>query len=396
MSVCISTAASRGESTSLDAVDPIRIDPIVSRSDYSEFVKLPKRMFRHDACWIDPLDLEVKRFLSARHPFRLHGEAAAFLARKAGRVVGRILVSDDPRYNEQHASNVGCFGMFHSLPDQKIADQLLDAASHWLLARGRTELIGPIDYSTNYATGLLVEGFETPPSVLMNHHPPYYAELLQNWGLKKVKDLYAWWFTRANSIDQTWRERVDRLAARFHVVIRPIDVKNPDVEIERFRTVYNEAWQDNWGFVKMTNAEFRDLAHGLKRMAVPEMVLLAEVNDQPVGLAITIPNLNEAIAPLGGRLTYFGLPVGLTRLLWRLRKVKTARLAALGVVPRYRRRGVAEMLIQRTFDYGKDVLGYTGAELSWTLEDNGLINRSIERVGGRRYKTYRIYSKPLL
>ncbi len=395
MSVGVAKEERRADSAVGDRIKPLVIEPVRSRSDLSEFIELPKRLFQNDPAWIHPLDLEIKRFLSPEHPFRRHGEATAFLARRNGIVVGRILVSDDPRYNEQHASNLGCFGMFHSLDDQRIANHLLDAAANWLLSRGRSELIGPIDYSTNYTSGLLVDGFDTPPSVLMNDHPPYYAELLENWGLKKGKDLYAWWFTRANSINEEWRARVNRLANRFKVVIRPIDVRNPEEDIERFRNVYNEAWRDNWGFVKMTNAEFHHLAHGLKRLAVPQMVLIAEVDDQPVGLAITIPNLNEAIAPLRGCLTRYGVPWGLARLWWRLRRVKTARLAALGVIPRFRRRGVAEMLIQRTFDYGKDVLGYTGAELSWTLEDNALINRSIERVGGRRYKTYRIYRRAL-
>lgn len=386
---------SQQHATQPGQVERNQIHTVRSASDFSEFIQFPKRLFRNQACWIDPLDLEVKRFVSKNHPFRRHGDAGFFVARNGQQVVGRIMVSDDPRYNSQHHSNLGCFGMFHSIDNQLVANQLLDAASQWLRDRGRTSVIGPIDYSTNYSTGLLVDGFDTPPRVLMNHHPDYYQRLLQNWGLRKARDLYAWWFTRENSIDEKWRSLVNRLAGRFGVVVRPISMKHFDKEISLFRNLYNEAWQDNWGFVKMTRLEFDDLAHGLRKFAVPEMMLIAEVNQKPVGMAITIPDLNEAIAPLHGRLTWMGIPTGLARLIMRMRRVKTARLAALGVVPGYRRRGVAEMLIQRTFDYGKDVLGYTGAELSWTLEDNDTINRAIRRVGGHCYKTYRIYEREL-
>jgi GNAT superfamily N-acetyltransferase len=374
---------------------PIRVEAVKSGRDINDFIRFPKLLFRNQRCWIDPLDMEVKRFVSAKHPFRKHGTASLFVARFDGRVVGRILVSDDPRYNAQHQSNMGCFGMFHSIDNQQVANQLLDTAARWLGDRGRTLMSGPIDYSTNYATGLLIDGFDTPPRMLMNHNPPYYQRLLQNWGLRKAKDLYAWWFTRENSIDDGWRSLVNRLANRFEIVIRPIRMKQFDREISLFRELYNETWRDNWGFVKMTKDEFDDLAHGLRKFAVPELMLIAEVRGKPVGLAITIPDLNEAIAPLRGRLSWGGIPAGMIRLIIRMRHIHSARLAALGVVPGYRRRGVAEMLIQRTFDYGKDVLGYTGAELSWTLDDNEMINRAIERVGGRRYKTYRIYEKSL-
>ncbi len=396
MSVCISTDSSNPATDVLGVSAPIQIQEVENSAEISEFVDFPKRLFDQDPCWIAPLDIEIKKFISRRHSFRRHGEAKLLLARQNGLVAGRLMVTDDPRFNSQHDSNVGCFGMFHCVDDQHVANQLLNAASGWLQERGRSKLLGPVDYSTNYQTGLLVDGFDTPPRVLMNHNPPYYERLLENWGLQKAKDLYAWWFTRTNCIDDEWRTRVARLAKRFGVVIRPINMKNLKVEIESCLELYNEAWQDNWGFVKMTSEEFHEFAHGLKQIADPNMVLIAEVKGKPVGLAITIPDLNEAIAPLNGRLTRCGVPVGLARLILRMRKIKTGRLAALGVKPGYRRRGVAEMLIQRTFDYGKNVLGYTGAELSWTLEDNAAMNRSIERVGGTKYKTYRIYEREII
>jgi len=362
----------------------------------AEFIDFPKRLHRDDPHWIAPLDLQVKQFLDQkRHPFYDHGEAEAFLAIRNGKTVGRILASDDSRYNMAHGSNVGCFGLLDTIDDQSTCRCLLDSATRWLMARGRTELLGPIDYSTNYPSGLLIDGYGTPPSVMMNHHPEYYQSLLSSCGLTKAKDLYAWWFDRENQMDAVWQQRVAKLAGRYRVQVRPISFKHFDEEIARCKTIYNESFEENWGFVRMTDAEFDHLAKDLKQMAVPELIQLAEVDGRPVGLSITLPNLNEAIQPLGGRLTTAGIPIGLLRLAYRLKRVKTGRLAVLGVVPGYRRRGVAESLIQQTFDTGFGNLGYQGAELGWTLEDNVMVNRMIERVGGRRYKTYRIYRKEM-
>ncbi len=387
----LNTNDSKAKPVSDISIDPIQIQMVKSKADIRDFVEFPKRLFQNDPNWIDPLDMDVKQFISDKHPFRLHGEGQPLLARRNGEVVGRLLVSVDPRFNEQQQTRTGCFGMFHSVDDQEVADRLLEAAADWVAKRGLTKLMGPIDYSTNYPTGLLVEGFDTPPRILMNHHARYYADLFHRFGLRKVKDLYAWWFDESNLIDQQWKARVDKMAERFGVTIRPLATNDFDADIECCRNLYNEAWKDNWGFVAMTKAEFGDLAHNLKKIAKPQMMLIAEVNGEPVGFAITIPDINEAIAPLGGRLMRFGIPWGLVRLILRIRKISTARLAALGVLEGYRRRGVAEMLIQKTFDYGIKVCGYSGAELSWTLEDNDMINRSIRRVGGRLYKTYRIY-----
>lgn len=374
----------------------IKIERVNSRKAMKEFIDLPKRLYREDPHWVAPLDKQVKQFLDRdRHPFYRHGDAQALLAKRNGQTVGRILVSDDARYNQAHDSNVGCFGLLETVNDLRTCRHLLDAGSRWLLARGRTELLGPIDYSTNYPTGLLVDGFHTPPSVMMNHQPAYYEKLFVDCGLKKAKDLYAWWFDEQNQMDGVWREKVARLKHRYGVQVRPISFQDFDAEIARCKAIYNESFDENWGFVKMTEEEFDHLAREIKQLAVPELVQLAEVDGQPVGLSLAMPNINEAIQPLGGRLTTMGLPIGLIRLLHRMRKVTTGRLAVLGVLPGYRRRGVAEALIQQTFQVGFQQLGYQGAELGWTLEDNVLVNRMIERVGGQRYKTYRIFSKSL-
>ncbi|MBN2022777.1 MAG: GNAT family N-acetyltransferase [Pirellulales bacterium] len=374
----------------------IEIREVRSRRDLDQFVRMPWSLYANDPHWVPPLLVEVKEFLNPRkHPFYKHGAAATFLALRDGQAVGRILASDDPSYNALHGTNVGCFGMFESVDEPAVAHALLDAAAAWLADRGRGEIMGPINYSTNYPLGLLVDGFDTPPRVMMNHNPPYYAALLESWGLAKIKDLYSWWFVDPLDMVAKWHRRAQRLAQRGGVTVRPFDPKDFDAEVERCRTVYNGARTENWGFVKLTDAEFRYFARQLARLALPELVLLAEVDGQPVGFSITLPDINEAIAPLNGRLTTWGLPIGLARFLYRLPRVKTARMLVLDLLEDYRRRGISELLILKTLDYGKNTIGYTGAELGWTLEDNRLINRTVEAVGARRYKTYRIYQRPI-
>ncbi len=373
----------------------LRIVEAQSRTEREDFIRLPWRIYGDDPCWVAPLLVERKAFINPqKHPFYRHAFAQPFVAYAGREVVGRIMVSDDPRFNAKNHTNLGGFGMFESIDDLDVAHRLLDMAERWLRSRGRTAVLGPMDYSTNYSCGLLVDGFDTPPRVMMNHNPPYYEELLTTWGLTKAKDLCAWWFS-ANPRIEEWRPRVERLARRSGVAIRSMRRENVYQEIEICKILYNESWKENWGFVPMSDAEFDDMARLLKHLAVPEMLLVAEVDGRAVGFSITLPDFNEAIGPLNGRLTRFGLPIGLLRFRSNLKRIKTARLIALGVLPEFRRRGIAEALILRTFDYGHNQLGYTGAELSWTLEDNQLINRTIEAVGGRQYKTYRLFEKAI-
>jgi len=375
---------------------PVSVREVTTRGERDQFVKFPWRIYAGDKNWAPPLLIEAKAFLDRKkHPFYKHGDAALFLAYVAGEVVGRILVSDDPNYNAQHGTNQGTFGMFESINDQGVASSLLNAAADWLRRRGRNEMVGPIDYSTNYPCGLLVEGFDTPQRVMMNHNPRYYARLLEDWRLTKATDLYAWWLDDSGDMLSRWSKLVARLAQRGSVTVRPVRFADFDAEIARCLKVYNEAWEKSWGFVKMTDAEFLHLARDLKKYAVEDLILLAEVDGEPAGFCVTLPDFNEATRPLNGRLTTWGLPIGLVKLLRNMRQIKTGRMAVLGVVEKFRRRGVAELFILRSLEHGMLSLGYTGAELGWTLEHNDLINRTIEKVGGKRYKTYRLYSTPI-
>jgi GNAT superfamily N-acetyltransferase len=376
--------------------DAIVVRDVASRRDIDQFVTLPWSLYANDPQWVPPLLVEVKEFINPKkHPFYHHGAATPLVAYRGEKAVGRILVSDDPHYNEAHGTNLGCFGLFESVDDPKVAASLLDAAANWLRARGRTAILGPIDYSTNYQCGLLIDGFDTPPRVLMNHNPPFYARLLEAWGLTKAKDLYSWWFDDSNDMITRWKRKTDWLARRGKIVIRSFQTKDFEAEVRRCCDVYCEAYEHNWGFVRLTHEEFHYFAEQLRRVAVPEQVLIAEFDGQPVGFAVTLPDVNEAIRPLNGRLTKWGLPIGLARLLYRLPRVRTARMMILVVLQGFRRRGISELLILNTLAYGKSKLHYTTAELGWTLEDNHLINRTIEAVGGKRYKTHRIYERAI-
>ena len=374
----------------------LTIRQVVTGRDRGRFARVPLPIYANDPQWVTPLFMEVKAFLNPRkNPFYQHGQGAAFIAYRGETPVGRILVGDDPIYNELHGTNIGTFGMFESVHDEEVAKKLLDTAADWVKAQGRTSIMGPIDFSTNYPVGLLVDGFGTPPRVMMNHHRPYYAELLEAWGLRKTKDLYCWWFTDPKDMVTQWAKRAERIAQRSGVVVRPFNRRDFKNDVERCRTVYNSARTANWGFSRLTEAEFDHMAKQLSRLAVPELTLLAEIDGKPAGFSITIPDVNEAIKPLCGRLTTFGLPIGLIRFICRMPRAKTARMLVLDLLEEYRRRGISELLILKTLDYGKNVIGFTGAELGWTLEDNDLVNRIIERVGAERYKTYRIYEKSL-
>jgi GNAT superfamily N-acetyltransferase len=318
-----------------------------------------------------------------------------FLARRNGEIVGRIMASDDPNYNALHGSNVGCFGLFESLDDQDVADALFASASAWLRNRGRDEVMGPIDYSTNYVCALLIDGFEHPPMLLTSHNPPYYEALFDRAGFRKEIDFYAWWFADpAEAVARLRRlsavlERKRKLAS-----IRAANLKNLAEESRRLREVYNQAWENNWGFVPFTPNEFNFMAKELKPVVDPEFVYIAEVDGKPAGFLLCMPDINAAIRHADGRLMRFGLPIGLAKLLYHKARIKTVRLVALGVVAKYRRHGIAERLVLQIIETAMIKRGYIG-EASLVLENNVMMNRFLEAIGAERYKTYRIFRRRL-
>jgi len=371
----------------------VEITQVASKAERDAFIKFPWRIYQGDPAWVPPLLLERKEFLDQKkHPFFEHGAAALFLARSGGKIVGRIMASDDPNYNAFHRSSVGCFGLFECVNDPAVAAALFEAATNWLRARGRDEIMGPIDYSTNYVCGLLVEGFDFPPTLLTAHNPPYYPALIEGLGFNKVIDFYAWWFSEPARAATRLRRLAASLRKRDAATIRQGNLKNFRAEAGRLREIYNDAWKENWGFVPFTEKEFEFMAKELKQLVVPEFTLIAEVGDEPVGFILCVPDINVAFRKINGRLTSYGLPIGLAKLLYHKSRIRTARLIALGVKPKYRRGGIAEMLVLRIIEDAMIKRGFTG-ELSMTLEDNHLINRFLASIGAKKYKTYRIYRR---
>jgi GNAT superfamily N-acetyltransferase len=373
----------------------IQVSPVKSPSERDAFIEFQWQIYRDDPAWVPPLIIERKEFLDRKkHPFYQHGDAALFLARRDGQIVGRIMASDDPNYNALHETNVGCFGLFECIDDREVAKALFDAASDWLRKKGRAEVMGPIDYSTNYVCGLLIDGFQHPPTVLTAHNPRYYPGLIESCGFAKAKDWFAWWFSEYPAPAQRLRKIAMARAGKYGVTIRPINLKDLEGEGQKIRTIYNQAWQKNWGFVPFTEPEADHMAKEMKPLLVAPATLLAEIGNDPIGFVIAIPDINVALRHLkNGRLTTFGLPIGLLKLLYYRIKIRTGRLVALGVVEKYRRAGIAEMLVLHVMDEAFK-RGFTG-ELSMTLEDNVMVNRFIESMGAAKYKTYRIYSRSL-
>jgi GNAT superfamily N-acetyltransferase len=379
-------------------VSEIEVSEVRSGKERDAFIKFPWRIYRNDPVWVPPLIIERKGFLDRkRHPFYQHGDAALFLARSRSRgseVVGRIMASDDPNYNSLHQTNIGCFGLFDCIDDRNVAAALFATAVDWLRNKGRIEIMGPIDYSTNYVCGLLIDGFEFAPTILTAHNPPYYRDLIEACGFMKEKDWYAWWFADPAQAAARLRPLAQRFGKRRSVKIRPGNLKNIREESRWLRQIYNQAWEKNWGFVPFTEAEFEFMRKEMQPLLIPEFVWIAEIADEPVGFILCLPDINVALRKLNGRLTRWGLPIGLIKLLYLKGRLKTARLIALGVVEKYRRAGIAETLVLRVIEETMIKRGFTG-ELSMTLEDNVMINRFLEAIGASRYKTYRIYKKTL-
>ncbi|PYJ77585.1 MAG: N-acetyltransferase [Verrucomicrobia bacterium] len=373
----------------------IKISEVSTRRDRDAFIKFQWRIYANDPVWVPPLIIERKTFLDRkRHPFYRHGDAALFLARQNGEIVGRIMASDDPNYNSLHQSNVGCFGLFECIDDRNVAAALFGAAVNWLRKKGRTEMMGPIDYSTNYVCGLLIDGFQFAPTILTAHNPPYYRELIEGCGFTKAKDWYAWWFADPAKAVTHLRRFAERVRRRWPVTIRSANLKNIREESRRLRQIYNQAWEKNWGFVPFTEAEFEFMTREMKPLLMPEFAWIAEMGNEPIGFTLCLPDINVALRHLNGRLTRFGFPIGLIKLLFYKRRIRKGRLIALGVIEKYRRAGVAEMLVLRVMEETMIKRGITG-ELSMTLEDNFMINRFLEAIGATKYKTYRIFKRIL-
>jgi GNAT superfamily N-acetyltransferase len=366
------------------------IVPVRERRQLKQFVELPYTMYRSDPLFVPQLRRdEHHRFNPKHNPFLEHAEMQLWLALQEGRVVGRIAAIEDRLNNQVHHESITWFG-FLEAQDASIARDLLASVERHAQMRRSTAVRGPVNPSLHEAAGLLVEGFDSPPVALMSYNPRSYASFIEGAGYARVKDLLAWELDLSQPPPERIVRIAERVRKRFDVTVRPVNLKRFDQELEILKVIYRSAWEDNWGFVPPTDAEIRQLAVELRPVVDPELVLFAEMNGQPVACAVTIPDVNQVLKKMNGRL----FPFGVFHFLRRARTITRVRMLLLGVLPRYRRLGLYPLLIAESRE--RTVRrGYTHAEVGWTLDDNELVNAGIEAAGGRHYKTYRLYEKPV-
>ncbi len=370
----------------------MRVKPAETRAERRTFVRFPWRIYpgRYPA-WVPPLLAEERKRIDPKNPFFEHAAVQLFLAYRGGEPVGRVAAIENRLHNEFHGDRVGFFGMFESVDDPEVAAALLDRAAEWVAGRGLDRLRGPTNFSTNEECGLLVDNFDDPPCVMMPYNPPYYEKLLVGWGLEKVKDLLAYEI-RDEEVKESRLATVERLLRRLapRVKVRSLRMRRFVEEVGIVRDIYNSAWERNWGFVPMTDAEVDYMAKQLKPIVDPELALIGEVDGEPAGFALALPDVNQAIGRLNGRL----FPFGIFKLLWHLRRIDGIRVVTLGLKAEHRRTGLAELLYYEIVRRGRR-RGHTVAEMSWILEDNLVMRAGLEKIGSRLYKTYRLYERDL-
>jgi len=372
-------------------VSGVEVRAVGSRKDLDRFIKLPWRLYRGAERWVPPLISERRRHLNrSKNPFFEHAEAEYFLARRDGEVVGRISAHVDHGLNEVQGEDWGLFGFFEAEDDPEIAAALLSAAEGWLRERGLSRMLGPMDFTTNHECGLLVEGFERPPQILEFWHHPYYGPLLEGQGLAKAMDLLKWelHISDREKVLPIVFELAEKLEPEHGITVRHMRKRDFESEIRAFMEVYNSAWEQNWGFVPLTENELRHYAKELKPILDENWAMIAEKDGEVVGAALTLPDFNQVLRRLNGRL----LPFGWITALRARREIDSVRVFALGVKPEYQHTGVAAAFYVEHFNMAAST-PQTGGEMGWILETNEAMNRGMEAMGGRIVKRYRVYEK---
>ncbi|MFH1143169.1 MAG: N-acetyltransferase [Candidatus Eisenbacteria bacterium] len=383
----------------------VRIEKVAGGRALHEFVTFPWKVYARDPHWVPPLIRDMKKTLT-HHPFLEHAAVDYFVARiesgsagaggrARGRLVARAAVIENRLHNEIHGERVAFFGFFDILRDgapegaSEVARALFGELERWAAARNLDTLRGPASFSSNEEWGLLIDGFTSSPCVMMTYNPPHYAGLLEECGFRKAKDVVAYYLDNPDPPERVMRV-AEKMATRKGVTVRSLDMRRFDEEVAGIRTVYNRAWEKNWGFVPMTEAEFSHMAREMKPIIKPDLVLIAEKDGEPVGFTMAIPDANQALKHANGRL----FPFGLLKILWYARKIRMVRVPVLGLVPEIQGAGIDQLLYLRLFQGGRR-LGIKAGEFSWILEDNLRMRQALDKLDAHVYKTYRIYEKPV-
>ncbi len=376
----------------------IEVRPLAPGKKVGPFLEAARRVFADDPAWVAPLDFDMKQRLDpAKNPLFEHARAALFVAYRDGAPVGRISASVDEEWQSTWHDKTGHFGYFDTIDDEEVAKALFEAAEAWLKEQGVDRVVGPMSLSANEELGVLVDGFEHPPQLMMGHSRSYQGRLVEANGYDKEKDIYCWRFDKDTPLTKRALKAWEEVKALPEIELRSIDMSNFEKELGIVVDIYNEAWAGKWGFVPITQAEVAKMAEDMKLVLDPDIAFVATLDGEPIGMCIMIPNMNEAIADLNGSL----FPFGWAKLLWRLKveHPSSTRLILLGIRERIRKNvkrygGLSAAMYVEVAKRGV-AKGYTWSELGWTREDDAPINLGIKAMGGKIYKTYRLYAKPL-
>lgn len=372
--------------------DMVTIRPVLTAKDLREFIMLPFRLYKDDPNWVAPLIGEQKKFFNPqKNPYYKHSEVLLYIAIRSGRTVGRISAQTNVEHNKEHHDNIGFFGFFECEDDQEVANALFDAALEWNRYRGKTAMRGPMNFSVNQECGLLIDGFDTPPMVMMRHDLPYYQKLYENHGLVKVMDLYAFLAERTEMPPRVARA-AELIAKRTDVSIRSLSKNKKQLrkDIETVFQIYTKAWEYNWGNVPMTEAEFEAIVDELLPIADPDMVFIAEIDGKPAGFSLGMPNYNEVLKMMHGRVN----PITLIKAYFAKKKITSARVITMGVIKEFQGRGIDTLFYYHQYKNGLPKHLYRG-EFSWVLENNTMMIRVAEMLGAKIYKTYRLYDQEI-
>ena len=369
----------------------VTIDPVHSKKDENRFIKFQWSIYEGNPYWVPPLLMDRRKLIDRKgNPFYKHAEMEMFLAEREGRLVGRIAAIVNDNHIKEHNEKVGFFGFFECIDDQAVANALFDAARGWLKSRGMEAMRGPVSPSVNDEYGLLVDGFDKSPYVLMSYNPPYYATLIEKYGLEKKKDLFAFEVDARKVFTEKLKRVSEIVKKREGLVFRSLNMKDFPNEVRKIHDLYSRGWSHNWGEVPLTDDEFDYMAKDLKPIVNPELVVIAEAKGKPVGFGLSLPDLNVVLKHnKKGRL----IP-GLLRILLFKKRIDGVRIIILGVVPECLNTGVGGVLFYET---GMRCVaqGYPHGEASWVLEDNVRMNRGAELLQGEKTKTYRLYQMPI-
>lgn len=369
----------------------IQIEEVKNKKDINDFIDVPWHLYQNDKSWIPPLRMAVEDLLKPKHPFYANGEVKNWIAKKDGKLIGRISAVYNHAHNKYHEEQRGFFGFFEAANDQELTEKLFSTAENWLKEKGAKSVLGPMNPSTNYECGTLVEGFDDPPQIMMTYNQKYHDGLIKSQGYDKAKDLLAYRLDLKNDLPELILKIADRTSKKNNITFRHVSKKNWDKEVELMLSIYNDAWEKNWGFVPMTDEEFYHTAKDLKSILDEKLIVIVEVNGEPAGFVVTLPDLHQVLKKIpSGKL----FPFGVFKLLNRKKYVDRCRVITMGVKKEFRKMGLETLMYKRAHEVCREC-GYKEVEMSWILEDNLNMNKPLIRMGANPYKTYRIFEKNL-